>query len=119
MDITPPQTNLLFFNLAEDGPDVPELTDTMRTKCDGLNALFWLRKSISGSAKCCRLLADGSAAVGCADGIATGGGGRRVRIVTHLGVGPEDADALVAALTAELGGEAVAAVAEGAQNARL
>ena len=42
-----------------------------------------------------------------------------MRIVTHLGVGPEDADALVAALTAELGGEAVAAVAEGAQNARL
>ena len=51
MDITPPQTNLLFFNLAEDGPDVPELTDIMRTKCDGRNALFWLRKSISGSAK--------------------------------------------------------------------
>ena len=42
-----------------------------------------------------------------------------MRIVTHLGVGPKDADALVAALTAELGGEAVGAVAEGAQNARL
>ena len=43
-----------------------------------------------------------------------------MRIVTHLGVGPEDAAAPVAALKAELGGgEAVGAVAEGAQNARL
>ena len=107
--------------LAEDGPDVPELTDIMRTKCDGQIAqklsaekLVWKRQSLR------RLLADGSAGCFLPDGIATGGGGRRVRIVTHLGVGPEDADALVAALTAELGGgEAVGAVAEGAQNARL
>ena len=84
----------------------------MRTKCDGQIAqklpaekLVWKRQSLR------RLLADGSAGCFLPDGIATGGGGRRVRIVTHLGVGPEDADALVAALTAELGGgEAVGAV---------
>ena len=43
-------------------------------------------------------------------GIAIGGGGRRVRVVTHLGVGRDDGDALVTALMAELGG-AVAGVA--------
>ena len=36
-------------------------------------------------------------------GIAIGGGGRRVRVVAHLGVGPDDGDALV---TVAMGGKA-------------
>ena len=53
-------------------------------------------------------------------GIAIGGGGRRVRVVTHLNVGPGDGDKLVAALAAELGGEVVvAAEAEGEGRAKL
>ena len=53
-------------------------------------------------------------------GIAIGGGGRRVRVVTHLNVGPEDGDALVEALSVELGAEAVLAeAAEVAGQAKL
>ena len=74
--VTEPQTNLLFFDLAEGYPDVNGLVDIMREKYN----------------------------------ISIGGGGRRVRVVTHLNVGPEDGDALVAAFTAELGG--AVAVAE-------
>ena len=67
--VTAPQTNLLFFNLAEGYPDVNGLVDTCREK----------------------------------HGIAIGGGGRRVRVVTHLGVGRDDGDALV---TVAMGGKA-------------
>lgn len=77
-EVTAPQTNLLFFNLAEGYPDVNGLVDTMREKYN----------------------------------IAIGGGGRRVRVVTHLDVAPADGDALVAALTAELGGQAEPEVAQ-------
>lgn len=84
-EVTEPQTNLLFFVLAEGYPDVNELVDTMREKHN----------------------------------IAIGGGGRRVRVVTHLNVGPQDGDALVAALTAELGGATATAESASVAAARL